>query len=190
MKKLLALTAVVEALTGLILIACPADCRQVVIQRGHCRYRSRDKSLRRLGLLALGVACCPCGSASRALYGMLTYSSLTTLGLLFLALSGKWHGSLPVAGSCVACSPDAASRANLVQATRERISLRNPVAVLSPSCIPFRTRHACHHSCSGSRACHAVATAKAGRLRGSTGIALKSHRQIKGRTTNCVYSDA
>ena len=47
-----------------------------------------------VALIALGVACWPCGSVSRALYGMLTYSSLATLGLLYLALGGKWNGPL------------------------------------------------------------------------------------------------
>ena len=42
-----------------------------------------------LTLIALGVACWPCGSAPQALCGMLTYSLFATFGLLYLALSGK-----------------------------------------------------------------------------------------------------
>jgi len=47
-----------------------------------------------LALIALEVACWPFGSAPRALYGMFTYSSLATLGLLYLALGAKWNGPL------------------------------------------------------------------------------------------------
>ena len=47
-----------------------------------------------LALLSLGVACWSRESAASALYGMLTYSSLATLGLLYLALGGKWNGPL------------------------------------------------------------------------------------------------
>jgi len=41
-----------------------------------------------------GVACWPCRSTSCALCGMLTYSSLATLGLLYLALGCRWNGPL------------------------------------------------------------------------------------------------
>jgi len=47
-----------------------------------------------LALIALGVACWPYGSGSRALCGMFTYSSLATSGLLYLGLSGMWNGPL------------------------------------------------------------------------------------------------
>src|SRR5262249_33332405 len=47
-----------------------------------------------IGLFSLGVACWPWRSTSWALCGMLTYNSLATLGLLYLALNGKWDGPL------------------------------------------------------------------------------------------------
>jgi hypothetical protein len=50
-----------------------------------------------IALIALGVACLP---RSTALCGMLTYSALVTLYLLYLAIGGEWVGPLlwPVVG--------------------------------------------------------------------------------------------
>lgn len=47
-----------------------------------------------IALIALGVACWPCATASRALCGMLTYSSLATLYLFYLGLGGGFIGIL------------------------------------------------------------------------------------------------
>ena len=44
-----------------------------------------------IALLALGVCCLP---GSNALCGMLTYSALATLYLLYLAIRGEWVGPL------------------------------------------------------------------------------------------------
>jgi hypothetical protein len=44
-----------------------------------------------IALLALGVGCLP---GSTALCGMLTYSGLATLYLLYLAIRGEWVGLL------------------------------------------------------------------------------------------------
>jgi len=123
MKKLLAVAAVAEVGTGMAFAGCSIPRRQPVIRRGHCGYRSRDKSLRRRGpdrigccLLALRV-CIPC-----------------TLRDVDLQFACDLRSSLPrsrrqverpasVAGSCVACTPDAASRTGLVQAIRERTNV-------------------------------------------------------------------
>jgi hypothetical protein len=44
-----------------------------------------------IALIALGVCCWP---GSTALCGMLTYSALATLYLLYLAIRGEWVGPL------------------------------------------------------------------------------------------------
>ena len=47
-----------------------------------------------MALVGLGVACYPGEAASRGLSGMLTYSLLATLYLVYLGLDGEWVGSL------------------------------------------------------------------------------------------------
>jgi hypothetical protein len=94
MKKLLALVAVLEALTGLVLIVCPSIVVKLLFSADIAGIAVVTSRFAGLALLALGVACWPYGSASRALCGMLTYGSLATLGLLYLALSGRWNGPL------------------------------------------------------------------------------------------------
>jgi hypothetical protein len=91
---LLAVAAAAEALTGLALILCPPIVVKLLFGAEIAGIGVVTTQFAGLALIALGVACWPCGSASCALYGMLTYSSLATLGLLYVALSGKWNGSL------------------------------------------------------------------------------------------------
>lgn len=47
-----------------------------------------------IALVALGVACFSSGEAGRGLSGMLTYSLLATLYLVYLGLGSEWVGSL------------------------------------------------------------------------------------------------
>ena len=47
-----------------------------------------------IALVALGVACYPGEAASQGLSGMLAYSLLATLYLVYLGLGGEWVGSL------------------------------------------------------------------------------------------------
>jgi hypothetical protein len=94
MKKLLALAAVLEALTGLVLIVCPSIVVKLLFGADIAGIAVVTSRFAGLALISLGVACWPCRSASYALYGMLTYGSLATLGLLYLALGGRWNGPL------------------------------------------------------------------------------------------------
>lgn len=93
-NRLLTIAAAAEALTGLVLLVCPTIVVKLLFGADIAGIGVVTSQFAGLALLALGVACWPCGSASSALYGMLTYSSLATLGLLYLALSGKWNGPL------------------------------------------------------------------------------------------------
>jgi hypothetical protein len=94
LKKLLAFAAIAEAATGLALLVVPSLVGRLLL--GTELSEVCIPALRVLGiaLMSLGVACCPYGSASGPLCGMLTYSSLATLGLLYLALIGQWKGPL------------------------------------------------------------------------------------------------
>ena len=94
MKKLLAVAAVAEVVTGMALLVVPSLVVKLLFGAGIAEIGVVTSRFAGLALIALGVACWPFGSAPRALYGMFTYSSLATLGLLYLALGGKWNGPL------------------------------------------------------------------------------------------------
>ena len=94
MKKLLTLAAIGETATGLALLIVPSLVVLLLFDAEIVGVGVVMSRLVGIALIALGVACWPCRSASYALYGMLTYSSLVTLYLLYLALRGKWNGPL------------------------------------------------------------------------------------------------
>jgi hypothetical protein len=94
MKKLLTVAAVAEIVTGVALIVVPSLVVRLLFGADIADIGVVTSRFAGLALIALGVACGPFEAASRALYGMLTYGSLATLGLLYLALSGKWNGPL------------------------------------------------------------------------------------------------
>ena len=94
MKQLLAVTAVLEVATGMALIVVPTFVVKLLFGPDIAGIAIVISQFAGLALLSLGVACWSCGSAASALSGMLTYSSLATLGLLYLALGGNWNGPL------------------------------------------------------------------------------------------------
>ena len=94
MKKLIAVAIAAEASIGLVLIVGPTIVVRLLFGADVAGIGLVTSQFAGLALLSLGVACWPRESAASALYGMLTYSSLATLGLLYLALGGKWHGPL------------------------------------------------------------------------------------------------
>jgi hypothetical protein len=94
MKKLLTVAAVAEVVTGVALIVVPSLVVKLLFGADIADIGVVTSRFAGITLIALGVACGPFESASRALYGMLTYGSLATLGLLYLALGGKWNGPL------------------------------------------------------------------------------------------------
>jgi hypothetical protein len=94
MKKLLTIVAVAEVLTGVALIVVPSLTVKLLFGADISGIAVVTSRFAGLALVALGVACGPFEAESRALYGMLTYSSPATLGLLFLAVGGKWNGPL------------------------------------------------------------------------------------------------
>jgi hypothetical protein len=88
MKKLLIVTAVVEALTGLILLAYPPIAIRLLLGPEITRMSVLISRLTGIALIALAVACWPDRNLSRAFFGMLTYNALATLFLVYAGLIG------------------------------------------------------------------------------------------------------
>jgi hypothetical protein len=91
MKKVLILAAVLEAATGLALIIAPLLVGRLLFGEELTGIVIPVARVLGIALLALGVGCWP---GSTALCGMLTYSALVTLYLLYLAIRGEWVGPL------------------------------------------------------------------------------------------------
>ena len=94
-NRLLAVVAAGEALTGLVLLVYPPIVVRLLF--GAELIGVSIPVARVLGIALIGIgyfACWPCGSASRALCGMLTYSALTMAYLLYLGIRGEWVGPL------------------------------------------------------------------------------------------------
>jgi hypothetical protein len=91
MKKVLTFAAVAEAATGLALIVVPSFVGQLLFGAELTGVASPAARVTGIALLALGVCCWP---GSTAVCGMLTYSALVTLYLLYLAIRGEWVGPL------------------------------------------------------------------------------------------------
>ena len=94
MKKVLALASVAEAGTGVILLACPP----IVVRLLFAAEISGDgvimSRLAGIALIGLGAACWPGNSAVQQLYGMLTYSTLAMLYLMYIGVRGEAVGLL------------------------------------------------------------------------------------------------
>ena len=91
MKKLLTFAAVAEAATGLALMVVPALVGRLLLGVELFGIAVVIGRVTGIALIALGVACWP---GRTALCGMLTYSVLATLYLLFLGIRGLWVGPL------------------------------------------------------------------------------------------------
>jgi len=96
MKKVLTLAAVLEAATGVALLILPSLVGRLLFGEEFTGIVIVVARVLGIALIALGVGCLP---GSTALCGMLTYSGLATLYLLYLAIRGEWVGLLlwPVA---------------------------------------------------------------------------------------------
>jgi hypothetical protein len=91
MKQLLALTAIIEAATGLGLIIAPSLIGWLLFGAEFTGVSNPAARVTGIALLALGVGCWP---GSTAFCGVLTYSALVTFYLLYLAIRGEWVGPL------------------------------------------------------------------------------------------------
>jgi hypothetical protein len=91
MKKVLTVAAVLEVATGVALLTVPSLVVRLLFGEELTGIVIPVARVLGIALIALGVGCLP---ASTALCGMLTYSALVTLYLLFLGIRGEWVGPL------------------------------------------------------------------------------------------------
>jgi hypothetical protein len=94
MNKLLALTAVGEAVLGLVLLVHPPVVVRLLFGAEIPGAGMVMGRITGISLIALGVACWPGSGTARAVWGMLTYSALVTLYLAYLGIEGTWSGVL------------------------------------------------------------------------------------------------
>src|SRR6476469_8458143 len=87
----LTFAAVLEAATGVALLIVPSLVGRLLFGEEFTGIVIPVARVLGIALLALGVSCWP---GSSALCGMLTYSALATLYLLYLAIRGEWVGPL------------------------------------------------------------------------------------------------
>jgi hypothetical protein len=91
MKKVLLLAAVGETATGLALLIVPSLVGRLLLGQELAGVAIPVARVLGIALIALGIACWP---GRTAFCGMLTYSALATLYLLYLAIRGEWVGTL------------------------------------------------------------------------------------------------
>ena len=98
MRRWLAITAVIEAATGLALMAVPAVVVWLLLGGELSGAGIPLGRVTGLSLLSLGIACwpgrAPIGYTAPTLRAMLTYNSLVTVYLLCLGIRGEWVGLL------------------------------------------------------------------------------------------------
>ena len=88
MKKLLVFGAVSEALTGLILLVYPPIVLRLLFDSEIGGAGVLMSRIAGIALIALGVACWPDRNMFRAFFGMLTYSLLAMLYLVYVGVNG------------------------------------------------------------------------------------------------------
>ena len=91
MKKILTVAAVLELATGMALVIVPSLIGRLLFGEEFTGIVITVARVLGIALIALGAGCLP---GSTALCGMLTYSGLATLYLLYLAIRGEWVGLL------------------------------------------------------------------------------------------------
>ena len=93
MKRLLTLAALGEALAGLILLVYPFLVIRLLFDSEITGAGVVMSRIAGIALIALGVACWPDRNPRRAFFGLLTYSLLAMLYLVYVGING-WVGIL------------------------------------------------------------------------------------------------
>src|SRR5271165_2984871 len=93
-KNILALSAAAEAGTGLLLLAWPPIVVRLLFGAEITGAGVLMSRIAGIALIGLGVACWPGGSALQPLNGMLTYSTLAMLYLMYIGIRGEAVGVL------------------------------------------------------------------------------------------------
>ena len=95
MNRPLAFSAILEIVTGVVLIAVPSLAAQLLLGADLSGVGLAIGRVAGLGLLSLGVACWPGTEPIRGkLCGMSTYGVGVTLYLLYVGLATEWSGPL------------------------------------------------------------------------------------------------
>jgi hypothetical protein len=100
-KPLLAVASMAEALTGVGLLVAPSLLTRMLFGAEVADVGAVISRIAGISLVSLGVACWPDDAPNRAGYGMLTYSLLAMLFLVYLGIGGKWTGMLLWPGAIV-----------------------------------------------------------------------------------------
>src|SRR5260370_634783 len=125
MKKVLLLAAVSEAATGLALLIAPSLVGRLLLGAELVGASIPVARVTGIALIALGVSCLPRslrGRLGQALVGMLTYSLLVTLYLLYLGVRGEWGRAAAIARRGGACRPNDAPCSVVVQRGKSRLA--------------------------------------------------------------------
>jgi|SRR5664279_1798979 len=93
-KYVLALAALAEAGTGVILVAYPPIVVRLLFGAEISGAGLIMSRIAGIALIGLGVACWPGNSGVQQLYGMLTYSTLAMLYLIRIGIRGMPEGPL------------------------------------------------------------------------------------------------
>jgi len=93
-KYVLALAALAEAGTGVILVAYPPIVVRLLFGAEVSGAGLIMSRIAGIALIGLGVACWPGNSAIQQLYGMLTYSTLAMMYLIYIGVRGEAAGVL------------------------------------------------------------------------------------------------
>ena len=101
MNKILMLAAVAEASTGLILIANPPIVVRLLFGAEIAGAGFIMSRLAGSALVGLGVSCWPGRGALRPVHGMLTYSMLAMLYLIYIGVRGQAVGPMLWPGAIV-----------------------------------------------------------------------------------------
>ena len=91
MKTVLGFAAVAEAATGLALVVVPSLVVRLLFGVELTDGSLSIARITGMALLGLGIACWP---RWKAIYGMLTYSTLVTMYLAYLGIRVEWVGPL------------------------------------------------------------------------------------------------
>jgi hypothetical protein len=94
MKPALVLAAAGEAVFGVLLLVYPPIVVKLLFGVEISGVGVVVSRIAGMSLLALGLACWPADRTAQPLSGMLTYSTVATVYLIYLGLGGKWSGPL------------------------------------------------------------------------------------------------
>jgi hypothetical protein len=93
-KNVLALAALAEAATGMILAIYPPIVVRLLFGAEIAGAGVNMSRIAGMALIGLGVACWPRIDTRRALQGMMSYSVLATLFLIYIGVRGEGVGPL------------------------------------------------------------------------------------------------